>query len=145
MFLPLIYALESLPEHVYADSGYTGQAYQDELNKDGVATHVCRKGKRNAPLTLEQQLENKKISVVRRIVEFVFAWYKGRARCRRHGLTRVRGVAFINYMVHNIKRTHSILQGRCNIKSMSDLQMEVKPSNYDMEDFKRYVQRMESA
>ena len=57
---------------VYADSAYKSAAIEEALVNQGIASFICEKGKRGAPLTVEQQSANSIISFTRVRVEHVF-------------------------------------------------------------------------
>lgn len=91
---------------VYADSAYSSEEREKNLEKLQYKSRVCRKGNRHGPLTAFQQAQNRKKSKVRARIEHVFAqivaMHGGVIRC----IGRLRAAAKIGLLnlVYNMRR-----------------------------------------
>ena len=92
---------------LYADAAYYSKATTDKLKRLGINNKVQKKGYRNTPLTEEDKLYNKEISVIRSGVERTFAVYKrnyGLAKTRFLGMARNEAFFTFVAIAHNIQK-----------------------------------------
>jgi len=78
-------------EALFADAAYSSEATRSRLEQFGIEDRVQRKGYRNRPLSIADQLRNAVIAVTRSGGERPFATYKthyGLARTRLMGLAK---------------------------------------------------------
>ena len=109
--------LSLLPLHttegqsVYADSAYDSSALHEELRRRGFTPEIIKKGRRNHPLTPEQEAENKRKSQVRCRIEHIFGDIKNRRdglMIRTIGLDRARTKIGLINLVYNMRRLLTI-------------------------------------
>lgn len=93
-------------QDIYADSGYSSQAREQQLKQQNHRVHIQRKGKRNKPLSAAQQKRNNRIAKVRARVEHSFAsmTHMGGKFIRTIGQARANFKMAMMVLCHNIKR-----------------------------------------
>lgn len=96
---------------LYLDAGYAGQ--EDIVEKHGMNPIICEKGTRNHPLTEEQQLNNRKKSKTRCLVEHVFGFEEQSMRglvVRTIGMVRAKANVALTSLVYNVCRYTQIIR-----------------------------------
>jgi IS5 family transposase len=104
MALLIVYYFE-----LYADSGYTGKAIQDEILRiyTKMHLHICAKGTWNHELTDEEKASNHAISKIRCRIEHVFGHMTnamGEMTIRTIGYSRAEREICIKNLAYNIDR-----------------------------------------
>lgn len=74
--------LDGQDKVIYADSGYVGQKYAQQL-PEGAVNMIHEKGEKNRPLTEEQKKSNREKSRIRCRIEHIFGYMTG----AMHGIT----------------------------------------------------------
>jgi IS5 family transposase len=97
---------------VYADSAYRSAEREAALEAAGIASHICEKGTRSAPLNDEQKQRNRTKSKVRARVEHVFGQqaHMGGHRVRTIGIDRARAKITMMNLVYNMVRLTQLLK-----------------------------------
>jgi transposase, IS5 family len=105
---------------VYADSAYRSAQREADLEAAGIASQICEKGARGAPLSDEQKQSNRTKSKVRARVEHVFGQqaHMGGHLVRTIGLARARAKITMMNLVYNMVRLTQ-LTARAAKKGMS--------------------------
>ncbi len=99
---------------VYGDKAYDSEERRDELKANNIWPCIHHKGKRNTPLTAEQERANKRYTKIRAAVERPFAWWKehfGFRRCRYLGLAKNTTHVYLLAFAYNLKRSLSLAPG----------------------------------
>jgi IS5 family transposase len=94
-------------EPVFADKGYNGQEFSQQLEKAGYFDGIMYKAARNRPLSEAQRLVNKAISRIRGKVERAFGTLKQdhrMARARYLGTAKVGLQLLLDAMAFNLKK-----------------------------------------
>lgn len=98
-------------KELYLDAGYVGQ--EDIVEKYEMNPIICEKGTRNHPLTEEQQLNNRKKSKTRCLVEHVFGFEEQSMRglvVRTIGMVRAKANVALTSLVYNVCRYTQIVR-----------------------------------
>jgi transposase, IS5 family len=92
---------------LYADSAYTGPSNEHSILDCNMTNQVCEKGKKNQPLTKEQQVNNRTKSKTRARVEHVFGFMEQSMRglyIWSIGMARATGIIGLINLTYNIFR-----------------------------------------
>ncbi len=97
---------ESGTRAVYADSAYRSAEREADLEAAGIASQICEKGTRGAPLSDEQKRGNRTKSKVRARVEHVFGQqaHMGGHFVRTIGMARAKAKITMMNLVYNMVR-----------------------------------------
>ena len=98
-------------EVVFADSAYAGAPLGKCMEAKGGARGAVEPGRRNTPLTVQEEETNREISRVRARVEHVFAVMSGQAGRifqRYIGMARNAGAIILMNLVYNLQRYEQI-------------------------------------
>ena len=105
--LEMLITEEDENQPLYADSAYTGPNQEQVISDFKMSNHVCEKGRRNTPLTNEQQINNRIKSKTRARVEHVFGFMEQSMRglyIWSIGLPRATGIIGLINLTYNIFR-----------------------------------------
>lgn len=96
---------------VYADSAYRSAEREVDLEAAGIASQICEKGTRGAPLSEEQKQCNRAKSKVRARVEHVFGQqaHMGGHFVRTIGMARARAKITMMNLVYNMVRLTQLI------------------------------------
>ena len=92
---------------LYADSAYTGPSNEQSISDCNMSNQVCEKGKKNQPLTKDQQANNRTKSKTRARVEHVFGFMEQSMRglyIWSIGMARATGIIGLINLTYNILR-----------------------------------------
>lgn len=141
MLLPLARTSGKSAMVLYGDSAYSSQHTDKKLTELNITGKFCKKLPRTKKKyksvqeeldAIEQKealkeqirIHNKTVTPLRRIVEFVFKDHKDKPRIRCIGFSNVRFLALIMGLNFNLKRAYQLINQRCKIKTIKDLEME---------------------
>jgi transposase, IS5 family len=96
---------------VYADSAYRSAQREADLEAAGIASQICEKGTKSAPLSEEQKRSNRTKSKVRARVEHVFGSQAqmGGHFVRTIGMARARAKITMMNLVYNMVRLTQLI------------------------------------
>lgn len=99
----------------YADSAYDSEAIREILASIDMTPMICKKGKRNAPLTEADKEENREKSRTRSRVEHVFGFIEkslGGSFVRTIGKARAHTNQWLTILAYNLFRQETVLRLR---------------------------------
>ena len=111
--LDMLLSEEDENQPLYADSAYTGANQEQVISDCKMRNQVCEKGKRNHPLTTEQQANNRIKSKTRARVEHVFGFMEQSMRglyIWSIGLPRATGILGLINLTYNIFRYEQLIR-----------------------------------
>lgn len=103
---------------VYADSAYSSQKIEGELQKMGIDSMICKKGTRARPLNEEEQRWNKEVSRIRCRIEHVFGTMTSSMDAmtlRCVGIVRATACIGLNNLTYNMLRLEQIVRLKLRI------------------------------
>ena len=105
---------------IYADSGYVGKKYAEQL-PEGSVNRIHEKAEKNRPLTEEQKKSNREKSRIRCRIEHIFGYMTGAMRgisIRSIGIARAKFNIGMMNLVYNLCRYSFLIRSRKKVPSM---------------------------
>jgi IS5 family transposase len=111
--LDMLLTEEDENQPLYADSAYIGPGQEEVISDFKMINRVCEKGRRNQPLTPEQQENNRIKSKTRARVEHVFGFMEQSMRglfIWSVGIARATGIIGLINLTYNIFRYEQVIR-----------------------------------